>query len=214
MFARSRRGQGEVKARSKRGRRMYVYRIVSYRIISYRRVASHFLKKAEIFLVFQLFTSRRRVVESWNLKCQGPFSMENLIFNVLFFQICEKKMKSRKIVTFATSYIFFWWDVSPFWAKRPRLFSFLTFYPSPKGRRELEIKTPGVIFHGESDFRWIIISNFWNKSKVGKSQVMAKKPPKYFPLPQWGQLKKRPKYFPLPLWGQLNKCPVAFSRVQ
>ena len=33
------------------------------------------------------------------------------------------------------------------------------------------IKTPGVIFHGESDFRWIIFSNFWKKWKVEKSYL-------------------------------------------
>ena len=66
------------------------------------------------------------------------------MFDELSFQVFEK-MKSRKIVTFVTfvtSYIFFWGGVSQFWAKRTRFFSFSTFYPSARGRRELKITTP------------------------------------------------------------------------
>ena len=84
-----------------------------------------------------------------------------------------KKMKSRKLVTFRTSYIFFWGGVSQFWAKRLTFFSFSPFYPPPKGPRDLKIKAYGVIFHGESDFRWIIYLNFWKKWKVQKSSAFV-----------------------------------------
>ena len=85
-------------------------------------------------------------------------------------------MKSRKIVTFGTfgtSYAFSGGGVSQFWAKRLRFFSFSSFYPPPKGRRDLKIKTSGVISHGESDFRWIIYLNFWKKWKVQKSSAFV-----------------------------------------
>ena len=98
--------------------------------------------------------------------------MENPIFDELSFQIFEK-IKSRKIVSFVTSYILSGGGVSQFWAKRLRFFSFPTFYPSPKGRRELKIKTPGVIFHGESDFRGIIFSNFWKNWNVKTSLLFV-----------------------------------------
>ena len=91
----------------------------------------------------------------------------NCSFNFL------KKMKSRKLVTFRTSYIFFWGGVSQFWAKRLTFFSFSPFYPPPKGPRDLKIKAYGVIFHGESDFRLIIYLNFWKKWKVQKSSAFV-----------------------------------------
>ena len=41
-----------------------------------------------------------------------------------------------------------------------------TFYPSAKSRRELEIRTNGVICHWEFDFRGLSHLNFWKTWKV------------------------------------------------
>ena len=112
-----------------------------------------------MFLVFQLFTPWRKVAESWKLKRQGSLFIENSMFDELSSQTL-KKTKSREIVTFVTSYIFFWGGVNQFWVKSQCIFSFSSFHLSPKGRRELKIRTPGFIFHGESDVRWIIFSFF------------------------------------------------------
>ena len=109
--------------------------------------------------------SRRYVRSTWNYNARGHFSWR-IRFSMHYFLNFWKKNEKWKIVSFVTSHIFFWGGVSQFCAKRLRFFSFSTFYPSPKGRRELKIRTPGVIFHGESDFRWIIFSNFWKYSKV------------------------------------------------
>ena len=75
------------------------------------------------------------------------------MFDELSFQIFEKNEKSKNRIFRNFVHFFSRGGVSQFWAKRLRFFSFSTFYPSPKGRRELTIKTPGVIFHGESDVR-------------------------------------------------------------
>ena len=46
-----------------------------------------------------------------------------------------------------------------FLGKKADIFELFNCLPSAKGRRELNITTTGVIFHGKSDVRWIIFSN-------------------------------------------------------
>ena len=116
--------------------------------------------------VFQSFTPRRKVVERWTLKCMGSFFMDNPMFDALSFQIFEKHDKSTNRNSRNFVHFFSGGGVSQFWVKRPSFLSFSTFYPSVKGRRELKMKTSGVIFHGESIFHC-----FWKNLKVEKSQV-------------------------------------------
>ena len=75
------------------------------------------------------------------------------MFDELSFQILKKNEKSKNRIFRNFLHFFSGGGVSQFWVKRLRFFSLSTFYPSPEGRRELKIRTPGVIFHGESDFR-------------------------------------------------------------
>ena len=74
------------------------------------------------------------------------------MFDELSFQSFQKNEKSKNR-NFRNFVHFVWEGVSQFWIKSRHCFSCSTFYPSAKDRRELKIKTPGVIFHGESDFR-------------------------------------------------------------
>ena len=94
--------------------------------------------------------------------------MENPIFDELSFQIFENTQKS-KIVFFFNFVHLFEKGVSQFEAKG-WLFSsleklFFIFYFT-KSRRDVQKRYIGVTRHGESDFRWIIFSNFWKHSKV------------------------------------------------
>ena len=94
--------------------------------------------------------------------------MENPIFDELSFQIFKKKWKVENRI-FLNFVHLFEKGVSQFEAKG-QLFSSLKFFYCifclKKSRRDVKNKKIGVSHHGESDFPWIIFSNFWKQWKV------------------------------------------------
>ena len=66
--------------------------------------------------------------------------MENPIFDELAFQIFEKNEKSKNHIFRNFVHFCSGGGVIQFWVKRLTIFSFSTFYPSAKGRRELKIR--------------------------------------------------------------------------